>query len=744
MIQNRNTMSTTKTTFSIVGMHCASCARLIEKKLQKTKGVTEAHVNYASEQAIVTFNSDCKLADLNTAVVSAGYQTLIGQEERKEELQEEERKTLRGKVIVSLTFATMCFLGSFPEWFPFMPLILRLPLVHLLLASVVQFSAAAELYKATWSGLKNRSASMDSLIIFGTSAAFFYSVPFVFFPDQLMSLGLPMAMYFDTASVVIALILLGRYLEARAKAKTGGAIKKLLNLQAKEARVIRNGEEVDVPLSEVVVGDILRVRPGEKVPVDGVVIEGKSFIDESMVTGESMPVEKEIHDVVIGATINKNGTFLYQATKVGSDTMLSQIVKMVSDAQASRAPIQRLADVISGYFVPFVLMLSVATFVIWFDLGNPAMALTSMIAVLVIACPCALGLATPTAIIVATGKGADKGILIKNAQALEIAHKVNVVVFDKTGTLTNGKPVVTDVYKRADTTYSEKGVLGIAASLEAGSEHPLGEAIVQKARTEQIEITKATHFESISGQGITGKVINKRFVLGNRALLSANNISYTEFEEQARQLEREGKTVMFLGRLTKVVGIIAVADTVKKESKATVAKLQQSGISVWMMTGDNDLTAQAIAQEVGITNVLSGVFPHEKAQKVEELKTGNTSQVVAFVGDGVNDAPALASADVGIAMGTGTDVAIESAGITLLNHNLQSVSSSLLLSRHTMRIIKQNLFWAFGYNIVLIPVAAGLLVPFGLTLSPAIAAFAMAASSVSVVTNSLRLTTVKI
>lgn len=737
-------MSTTKTTFSVVGMHCASCARLIEKKLQKTPGVTAAQVNYASEQAIVTHTSTCSLKDLDGAVRDAGYQTLIGGEETKDALREQERRTLLGKVIVSVIFATICFLGSFPEWFPFMPPVLRLPLVHLLLAGVVQFSAAADLYKATWSGLKNRAASMDTLIIFGTTAAYVYSVPFVFFPEQLMKLGLPMAMYFDTAAVVIALILLGRYLEARAKERTGGAIKKLLNLQAVTARVVRGEDEIDIPLHDVVVGDVIRVRPGEKVPVDGVILSGESFVDESMITGESMPVQKEIHDFVIGATINKQGTFLYTATKVGADTLLSHIVRMVTDAQASRAPIQRLADVISGYFVPLVLMLSVATFVIWYDLGNPVMALTNMIAVLVIACPCALGLATPTALIVAVGKGADKGILIKNAQSLEIAHNVSVVVFDKTGTLTNGKPVVTDIYKRPDTKYSETGVLGIAASLESGSEHPLGEAIVNKARSENVDIAKATDFRSISGKGIRGSVINKTFVLGNRALMKENKIAVSEFEEKAQSFEREGKTVMFLGRLKKVIGIIAVADTIKKDSIKAVHKLKEAGISVWMITGDNERTAQQIANEVGITNVLSGVMPQEKAQKVVALKEQNKSQAVAFVGDGVNDAPALASADVGIALGTGTDVAIESAGITLLSHDLQSVSSALSLSRHTMRVIKQNLFWAFGYNIVLIPVAAGVLVPFGITLSPAVAAFAMAASSVSVVTNSLRLKSVKI
>lgn len=736
----------TKESFPIIGMHCASCARLIEKKLVNTKGVVEATVNYASEQALITYDHEqCSKENIQAAVESAGYKTLIGEGITKEEVKKKELSSLRIRVYVSLSLAVLIFFGSFPMWFRFVPELLMNGLVLMVLAGIVQFWAAKELYLATWSGLKNRTASMDSLIIFGTSAAFFYSVPFVLVPTITSRLGLPEAMYFDTSAVVIALILLGRYLEAKAKEQTGGAIKKLLNMQAKTARIVRNGEEIDIPIEEVLVGDEIRVRPGEKIAVDGVIIEGTSSVDESMVTGESMPVTKVMGDQVIGATINKQGTFIFRATKVGHDTLLSHIVNMVSDAQASRAPIQRLADTISGYFVPIVLIIAVATFVIWFDLGNPILALTNMIAVLVIACPCALGLATPTAIMVATGRGAGKGILIKNAESLEVAHKIRTVIFDKTGTLTNGKPVVTNVVKREDTKYTEAGVIGIAASLETGSEHPLGEAVILKAKEEQIDIAKVTDFVSIEGKGVVGKVINKEFVFGNRSLMSQRGIDITPFEVQAEKLESEGKTVMYLGRLKKVVGVIAVADTLKPDSGAVVKQLTDKKITVWMITGDNEKTANQIAGIAGITNVLAGVMPSEKASKVAELKEQNKHiGAVAFVGDGVNDAPALATADVGIAMGTGTDVAIESAGITLLNKDLKTVVSSIELSKQTMSIIKQNLFWAFGYNVVLIPVAVGVLHPLGVTLSPALAAFAMAASSISVVTNSLRLKSVRI
>ncbi len=751
---SQNNMSS-HLSFPIVGMHCASCAKLIEKKLKKTPGVLDASVNYASEQASVEYNQDsCSLSDLQSSVEEAGYKALVTEQtnghntvsvdDMKDTIKKEELKKLRTKVIVSVATAAIVFLGSFPMWFPFVPEILTNPLHLLILAGIVQFWAAQELYKATWSGLKNRAASMDTLIVMGTSAAYFYSVPFVLFPAVMKQIGLPEAMYFDTSSVVIALILLGRYLEARAKEQTGGAIKKLLGLQAKTARIVDGKDEKDIPLDQVTEGNILRVRPGEKVPVDGVLTDGTSFVDESMVTGESMPVSKAMGDSVIGATINKQGSFLMKATRVGKETMLARIVKMVSEAQASRAPIQRLADSISGYFVPAVLMIAVVTFVFWYDTGSPAFALTNMIAVLVIACPCALGLATPTAIMVATGRGAEKGILIKDAQSLELAHSIGTVIFDKTGTLTQGKPVVTDVIRRDDTKYSTDGLLGIAASLETGSEHPLGEAIIEVTKERGIETQKVSQFKAITGMGIKGSLLGKTFFLGNRELMKKRKVDTKLFEEKAQVLESQGKTVIFLGRLNKVVGIIAISDVLKEGSREAISELQNKGLSVWMVTGDNDRTAAAIAQEAGIQNVLANVLPDQKALKVQELKEHAGNKTIAFVGDGVNDAPALASADVGIAMGSGTDVAIESAGITLLNRDLRNVTSAILLSKKTMGIIRQNLGWAFGYNVILIPVAMGVLYPLGITLSPALAAFAMAASSISVVGNSLRLKSVTI
>lgn len=582
---------------------------------------------------------------------------------------------------------------------------------------------------------------MDTLIAIGTTAAFGYSLLTTLFPEPLEALGVPMTMYYDTAAAIITLILLGRYLEAKAKAHTSDAIKKLLHLQAKTARVVRGGKEIDIPIDQVKKGDTIRVRPGEKIPVDGTISEGSSSVDESMVTGESIPVDKKRGDTVIGATINRTGTFLFTATKVGNETLLSQIVTMVSEAQSSRAPIQRLADVVSGYFVPVVLMLSVATFVIWYDFGLPTQAFVNLIAVLIIACPCALGLATPTAIMVGTGRGAERGVLIKDAEALETAHKIRVAVFDKTGTLTRGKPTVTDIIPVAKTNAGE--VLSLAASLEKGSEHSLAEAIVTAATEKNLTLTKAHAFQAIAGHGVTGSVAGKPLALGNRLLMAKQSVGYSIHEKKITALETQGKTVMLLASGKQLLGLIAVADTLKSDAKDMVAALKKMHITVWMITGDNERTANAIAVQAGIDHVLASVLPQEKAQKIKELKANNT--VVAFAGDGINDAPALAGADVGIAMGTGTDVAIESAGITLLNKDLRSVVTAIRLSKATLSIIKQNLFWAFAYNVVLIPVAAGALYPItGWLLNPALAAFAMAASSISVVGNSLRLKRVNI
>ncbi len=689
-----------KQTFSIVGMHCASCAKLIERSLSKVSGVTSASVNYGSESAVVNLEEGVTDKDLIEAVAGSGYKAIIGKTEfSKEEEKAKELKNLKTKVIISSIFSTVVMLLSFSN-------IKNVAYYILPLASIVQFWVGKEFYLATWSGLKNRAASMDTLIAIGTSAAYFYSV--------LSILKITKGMYFDTAVVIITLILLGRFLEAKAKSHTSDAIKKLLGLQAKTARVIRDGKEIDISLEDVVVGDFIRVRPGEKIPVDGKITEGISSIDESMVTGESMPTDKIVGSSVIGSTINKSGSFIYKATKVGSDSMLSRIVEMVKSAQSSRAPIARLADIVSSYFVPIVLMLAILTFVVWFVIGSPVSAFINLVAVLIIACPCAMGLATPTAIMVGTGKGAEKGILIKDASTLETAHKIKTVIFDKTGTLTKGQPVVTDI--------SDKKVMSIITSLEQGSEHTLAEAILNFAKEKKTKLLKVSNFKALSGQGIEGVINGKKYFFGK----------IEEKSPEIIKLEEEGKTVMGLVLDKKLLGHIAVADTLKDGVKEVIEKLNKEGIGTWMVTGDNKRTANAIANDAGIKNVMAEVMPNEKADKVKEFKN------VMFVGDGINDAPALAAADVGMAMGTGTDVAMESAGITLLNKDFDSVLLAINLSRQTMKIIKQNLFWAFGYNIILIPAAA-----FGM-LNPMLASFAMAASSISVVLNSLRLNKIKI
>jgi len=599
----------------------------------------------------------------------------------------------------------------------------------------VQFWAGLEFYRATIPALKHRTANMDTLVALGTTVAFGYSAFVTIFPQVMQKIGVEPATYFDVSTIIIGLILLGRFFEAKAKASTSEAIKRLIGLQAKTARVVKDGKEVDIPISEVVVGMVIRVRPGEKIPVDGEILEGESSIDESMVTGESMPVDKAKGDSVVGATINKTGTFTYKATKVGGNTLLAQIIKLVEEAQASKAPIQRLADLISSYFVPIVIILSILTFVIWYIFGPaPAFlyAMLNMVAVLIIACPCAMGLATPTAIMVGTGIGAERGILIKDAESLETAHKVDTVIFDKTGTLTHGKPVVTDVVG---------DILQLAASVEKGSEHSLAEAIVNKAEEEKLVLSKVEGFKAIPGHGVEGVVEGKQVVLGNRRLMEREKIKIDE--KVIEKLESEGKTVMMLGVEGELAGLIAVADTLKDTAREAVGKLQKMGIEVVMITGDNKRTAQAIASKVGIKRVLAEVLPDEKEKEVRKLQ--NEGEKIAFVGDGINDAPALAAADVGIAMGSGTDVAIEAGDITLINKDLSSTAAAINLSKKTMGTIKLNLFWAFGYNIILIPVAMGILYPpFQILLSPILASAAMALSSISVVSNSLLLKRVKI
>jgi Cu+-exporting ATPase len=605
-----------------------------------------------------------------------------------------------------------------------------------------------------WGALKHKMANMNTLIATGTSAAYFYSLAAIIFPSFFTAGGREPKVFFDTAVIIIALILLGRFLEARAKGQTSEAIKKLIGMQAKTARVVRQGQELDIPIEEVISGDMVIVRPGEKVPVDGIIKEGYSSIDESMVTGESIPVEKNAGDEVIGATINKTGSFQFEATKVGKDTVLSQIIRMVEEAQGSKAPIQRLADVISAYFVPAVIVVATITFILWFFFG-PAPALTfallNAVAVLIIACPCALGLATPTAIMVGTGKGAENGVLIRNGEALETAHKINAIILDKTGTLTQGQPIVTDIIAAAG--FKEDDLLMITASAERGSEHPLGESIVNAAKEKNLSLVDVKEFNAIPGHGIEARVNGQQVIMGNLKLMKDRGMSLDGLEEKAIQLSNEGKTPMFIGVDNHIGGIVAVADTLKPNSKDAVRELQRLGLEVVMLTGDNTRTAEAIARQVGIDRVLAEVLPEHKAREVKRLQ--EEGKVVAMVGDGINDAPALAQADVGIAIGTGADVAMEAANITLISGDLRGVVTAISLSKRTLRTIKQNLFWSFAYNVSLIPVAAGILyfvfgqtgTPAGLRfffgdygfLNPILAALAMASSSVTVVSNSLRL-----
>ncbi|MCL5962457.1 MAG: heavy metal translocating P-type ATPase [Chloroflexi bacterium] len=754
-----------KTSFGLTGMTCASCAARIERALRKVDGVTVANVNFAAEKASVEFDSSkVSMATLRRAVEDAGYgvvetPTPAAAEAVRirpvdvEELHRREIQTLRNKTIFALALGVIIFLGSFPEWFPWVPSFLNNRYLLWALASPVQFWAGWQFYKGAWASLKHASANMNTLIAVGTSAAYFYSVAAILLPGAFSAAGRMSDIYFDTAAIIIGLILLGRFLEARAKGQTSAAIKNLIGMQAKTARVIRNESEVDIPVEEVLIGDVIVVRPGEKIPVDGVIREGRSAVDESMITGESIPVEKDPGDEVIGATINKTGSFRFEATKVGKDTVLAQIIRLVEEAQGSKAPIQRLADVISGYFVPGVIAIATVTFLVWYFLGPaPAFtfALLNFVAVMIIACPCALGLATPTAIMVGTGKGAENGVLIRSAEALETAHRISAIVLDKTGTLTIGQPKVTDVVLVQE--MDENRLLSLAAAAERDSEHPLGQAIVDRAKEKGFAMLEVTDFRAIPGHGIEARVDGLLLALGNLRLIKDLGLELNGLEETAAKLSSEGKTSMFVAIDGRVVGIIAVADTLKPNSAEAVRELHRLGLEVYMLTGDNSRTAEAIAKQVGIDMVLAEVLPEQKADKVKELQ--QRDKVVAMVGDGINDAPALAQANVGIAIGTGTDVAMEASDITLISGDLKGVVTAISLSKKTMQIIKQNLFWAFFYNTILIPVAAGILYPFfggGVPealrpflgdygfLNPMLAAAAMATSSVTVVSNSLRL-----
>jgi len=722
-----------KETLKVSGMSCAACAARIEKKLNKLEGVQKAVVNLATEKASIEYDSSkIKVSDMIKAIESLGYNADRAEEvshDREKEQREKEIKRLRTELIISALLSSPLILAMLLTMVNIDIAFLHNEYFQLAVATPIQFIIGFRFYKNAFYALRARSANMDVLVAMGTSAAYFFSIYNAFFVPH--EHGMMMKeLYFESAAVIITLILLGKYLEAVAKGKTSEAIKKLMGLQAKTARVIRNGTEEDIPVEEVKVGDIIVVRPGEKVPVDGKITEGSSSIDESMLTGESLPVEKNVGDTVVGATINKYGTFKFEATKVGKDTVLSQIVKMVEDAQSSKAPIQKIADKVSGIFVPVVVGIAVITILVWvLVVGNLTEGIVSAVSVLVIACPCALGLATPTAIMVGTGKGAENGILIKGGEYLETAYKLNTVVLDKTGTITRGQPEVTDVIALGN--MNEDEILSLAAAAEKNSEHPLGVAIFERGKREFGSIPDPQRFEAIPGRGVMAVIDEKVVYIGTRKLMEEKEIPFGATEEAVAKLEDEGKTAMLMAVNTAVEAIIAVADTLKESSMEAIKELQEMGVEVYMITGDNRRTANAIAKQVGIVNVLAEVLPEHKAEEVEKLK--KQGKTVAMVGDGINDAPALAMADIGMAVGTGTDVAIEAADITLMRGDLTTIPAAIRLSRRTMRKIKQNLFWAFIYNTIGIPFAA-----FGL-LNPMIAGGAMAFSSVSVVTNSLSL-----
>jgi Cu+-exporting ATPase len=742
-------------TLNIEGMTCASCSNSLEKALSRTPGVKRAMVNLANEKATVEFlPGQIDRAGLKAAVEEAGYgvhessaavkANVLASDEELEARKAAAYQKLKRRFQVAVALAVVVMALSMLMLWPAMMSRVSMPILNYILLALtlpVLLYSGREFFVSAWNGFTHRTASMDTLIAVGTGAAFGYSLAATLIPNWFMQRGLTPEVYYDTTATIIALILLGKVLESRAKSKTSAAIKALMGLQAKTARVVRGGQEMDVPIEEVIVGDEVVVRPGEKVATDGTILTGRSAVDESMLTGESLPVEKKEGDNVFGATLNKTGSFRFRVSKVGAETMLAQIVKLVEDAQGSRAPIQQLADKVSAVFVPVVVMIAITTFVVWFDLAPATtrlpLALVSFVAVLIIACPCALGLATPTAIMVGTGKGAEYGVLIRNAEALEKAEKVTTVLLDKTGTITRGEPAVTDfVPTNGD---APAHLLPLLAAVERQSEHPLAEAVVRYANEQGGAQLTATAFQAYEGRGAGATVDGQIILLGNRRLLTEHNVVLSsDTEKTATQLLSQAKTVLYAAIDGHVAALIGVADTVRESSLAAIKALQADGIEVVMMTGDNQQTAAKVAEQVGITRFFAEVLPADKAGKVKELQ--GEGRVVAMVGDGINDAPALAQADIGLAMGGGTDVAMEAAGITLMHSDLQGVVTAIDLSRQTMRTIKQNLFFAFVYNTLGIPIAAGLLYPFtGWLLSPMLAAGAMALSSVSVLTNSLRL-----
>jgi len=741
----------------IKSVMCAGCAGTIERVLLSRKGVFRASMNVATLRARVEYlPTEIGLEEICVALDSAGYFVIrpvfSGSEPAEDHpsddierrIREREYGKLRTKFLVGLVFSVVVFLGSMGEVLPFVPAFLRSPVLLWILTTPVQFGIGAGFYRGAWAAYRNGRADMNTLVAVGTSAAYFYSAVETVAPSLLAAVGRGHHVYFDTSAVIITLVLFGRLLEARAKGRASEAMKKLLGLQPKTARVLRDGAETDIPLMDVRPGDLVIVRPGEKVPVDGLVTKGHSTVDESMITGESIPVEKAEGNEVIGATMNKNGSFTFRAVKVGKETVLARIVQMVEEAQGSKAPIQRLADVIAGWFVPAVIGIAVLTFAVWMVFGPrpaTAFALLNFVSVMIIACPCALGLATPTAVMVGTGKAAEYGILIRNGESLETAAKLTTVVFDKTGTLTEGRPVLTDLVHGDG--WTENDLLRIAAGAEKGSEHPLAEAVAAAAKTPGLSVPGAESFRSIPGFGLEAKVEGRVVLMGNAALMNERGVEVTAWTFRADELSAQGKTAMYVAVDGRSAGLLAVADPLKSKSVTAVMRLKALGLEIVMLTGDHRRTAEAVARAAGIRNFKADLRPGDKTEEIRKLQ--KAGKRVAMVGDGINDAPALATADVGVAIGSGTDVAMEAADITLIGDDLQGVARAVELSRRTIRTIKQNLFWAFIYNVIGIPVAAGLLYPFfGILLNPMIASAAMAFSSVSVVTNSLRLRRVRL
>ncbi len=745
-------------TLRLQGMSCAACATKIETAINNVEGVAECNVNLALEQAKVSYDSKAtSIEKIQQAIINAGYNSQVIQqwfdntEDKEQVANNKQQVQLKRKVIFGGAVSILLVVGSLPAMtglhIPGFPLWLHNPWLQLFVSTPVLFWCGKSFFVGAIEGLKNRTSDMNTLVALGTGSAYIYSLFATFFPSFFVSQGLQPDVYYEAAVVIITLILLGKFLENRSKGEAFEAIRKLMGLQAKTARVIRNGKETDIPLQEVIVGDVIIVRPGEKIPVDGEVIEGSSTIDESMVTGEPIPIIKQVGDEVIGATINKTGSFKFKALRVGKDTLLAQIVKLVQDAQSSKAPIQKLADQVIGWFVPVVIVIAVATFIIWFTITkNFNLALIPTVSVLIIACPCALGLATPTSIMVGTGKGAENGILIKDAASLELAHKINTIVLDKTGTITQGKPTVTDYVTVLGVAHgNEIKLLRLVTAVENSSEHPLAEAIVNygKSQLQESSFPTVSDFSAIPGMGVQGEVSDRLVQIGTKRWMETLEIDTTSLENYGKQWETAAKTTAWIAVDGEIEGIFGIADVIKPSSKAAIKALRDLGLKVVMLTGDNQQTADALAREVGIIKAIAEVKPDEKAKVIKSLQNQSkksASKVVAMVGDGINDAVALAQADVGIAIGTGTDVAIAASDITLISGDLNSIVTAIKLSKVTMQNIKQNLFFAFIYNSLGIPIAAGVLYPvLGLLLNPIIAGAAMAFSSVSVVTNALRL-----